>query len=265
MMHVRCGSGFGDSLYLRPVAEYLAHQRGPVVALSDYPDVFIGARVTVEPFRRHRVDVVAHYVGGKSRKDTTQWQDVLQAAGIPDDVPLRFPWKVRNQALVEGLQRKAAGRPIVLVHGGRAPMDRNDGFGLELLPTRRAFDLVLGELAHCYRVQVGRDTQIYPLACDANLNGSTTVADVLDVAAISAGVVAQCSFAIPLAEALEKPLLAIWSARAEGSREGFIRTATPQKILSKPSSSYVMDGQDDDSLRSAVWAWRARHLVREVP
>jgi hypothetical protein len=249
----RSGSGLGDSLYLRPVAEHLA-RKGLVTVVSNYPDVFIGAPVLVEPFRRHKVDVVAHYVARKHVRGTNQWQDVLLAAGIAEALPLRFAWKVRNTALVENVRHHAAGRPIVLVHGGRPPMDRADGFGLELLPRAEAFHTVLGALSHAYRVRVGRDSQAYPLACDIDYNRATSVSDVLDLASISDAVVCQCSFAIPLAEAFDKPLLAIWSARAQSSREEFIRTATPQKILSGARDTFVVDDWSADRLTEAARA-----------
>lgn len=253
MITVRCGSGFGDSLYLRPVAEHLA-RRGAVTALTNYADVFLGAPVLTEPFRRHKVDVVAHYVQRKAQPGTTQWEDVLLSAGITETVPLRFNWSPRNSALVKKLRERAGDKPIVLVHGGRNPMDRKDSFGMELLPRAEAFNAVLHAMSHCFRVRVGRDPEIYPLACDLDLNRTTTVADVLDIASIADAVVAQCSFAVPLAEAFDKPLLAIWSATAASSREAFIRTATPEKILSGQRDTYVMDDWPVERLREAAHA-----------
>lgn len=256
-MRIRGGSGLGDSLYVRPIAEYYARAGGEVTVASNHPDVFIGAPVKVESFRRDRIDVVAHYVVGKADTSTTQWRDVCKLAGAPLDLPFGFSWTVLNTELVSRVATAAAGRPIVLVHGGRNPMARTDGFGMELLPRREAFEAVLEAFAGCYLVRIGKKEQeIYPLPSDEDLNGSTRVSDLLDLAQISQAVVAQCSFAVPLAEAFDKPLLAVWSAKGLAAREPYIRAITPQKVLEKRTSSFVMDDWPLERITEAARAFR---------
>src|SRR6185436_3336954 len=101
-LRIRSGSGLGDSLYLRPVAEWWARNGGrPVEALSFYPDVFRGAAgVRVAQFERENVDIVAHYSPRKREPGTSQWQDVCRAAGIRVPLPLSFRWSVTNGDLV---------------------------------------------------------------------------------------------------------------------------------------------------------------------
>jgi len=254
-MRIRGGSGLGDSIYLRPIVEHLICNGEIVTVLSDYPGVFIGAAVEVEPFGRERIDVLAHYVAGKNDPTTTQWQDVCRSAGV--SVALRFDWTVQNQPLLESLVTKAAGRPIILVHGGRAPMGRTDGFGAELLPEREAFEAVLGVLAECFLVRVGKAAQLYPLRADVDLNGSTSVSDLLDIASVCEGVVAQCSFAVPLAEVFDKPLLAVWAARGlSAGRHQYIKSITPRKVLSGPKSRFVIDGWPTEKIQEAARAFR---------
>lgn len=242
MKRIRGGRGLGDSIYLRPIVEHFARAGEAVIVHSDYPDVFIESGATVGPFRRGGdINVLAHYVGGKTRTDTNQWQDVCAGAKLPE-LPLRFDWTVRNTALVDRLRANAGGDPIIVVHGGRAPMNRSDGYGMELMPDKCAFDTALAVLAGCYTVGIGNAQQLYPLHVDIDLNGSTSVSDLLDIGAICDGVVAQCSFCVPLAESFDKPLLAIWAARgvADGVHP-YLKAITPKKILSKPTSRYVMD------------------------
>lgn len=252
MIRIRGGRGLGDSLYLRPIATYLARTGQQITALSDYPEVFEGSGVPVEPFRRSHATVVAHYISRKSDQRTTQYADMLESARIADPVPLRFGWTVRNVVLVERLQALAAGRPIVLVHGGREPMGRTDGFGLDLMPQQRGFDCALSMLDDCYRIRVGQLPVVYPISVDDDLTGGTSVYDLLDLAWISAGIVAQCSFAVPLAEVFDKPLLAVWSSRGLNSANDFVRTCTPQKILTKPTSRFVLDNWTPAQMRDAV-------------
>jgi hypothetical protein len=252
---VRGGSGLGDSLYVRPICDELIRRGEQITVLTNYAEVFLGSGATVVPFGRENIQVLAHYVAGKSNLETNQWQDVCDAAKI--ETPMCFDWKVQNPELVQGIMERAAGRPIILAHGGRKPMGRMDGFAMDLLPERAAFDVALGALGDCMTVAIGGLTGLeYSMAVELDLTGQTSVADLLDLASVAAGVVAQCSFAVPLAECLDKPLLAIWSQRAGHSNQAYIRTITPQKVLSKSTSTFVMDNWDQQRISEAVDAFR---------
>lgn len=257
---IRGGRGLGDSLYLRPIAEYFLAQGDEVTVLSDYPQIYTGLKVEVKRFTRFGVNVLAHYVMGKSNPLTTQWDDVCASAGV--SVPLRFTWNIVNHALVDRIVEKAKGRPIIVVHGGRVPMGRTDGFGLELLPDRAAFEAVLAELKDCFTVLVGGGAQLYPLEADFDLNGKTSVSDLLDIASVCDGVVAQCSFAIPLAEVFDKPLLIVWAAHGLVAREPYVRQITPMKVLSKPTSHFVVDDRSETDIRCVADAWKSLFEAR---
>lgn len=255
MKRIRGGSGLGDAIYQRPIAEYFVRAGEQVVVCSDHAGVFEGSGAEVQPFRRDNIDVLAHYVGGKNDTRTNQWQDVCASAGVV--TPLSFSWSIKNTAMTEDFRTMAAGKPVVLVHGGRAPMARTDGFGAELLPSRQAFDTVLDALQDCFLIEVGKGTELYPLRADIDLNGRTTVADLFDIAWMCDAVVGQCSFVIPLAECFDKPLLAVWAAHGmEATRHPYVRSITPQKILSKPSSAFVVDDWQADRIQEAVRAFR---------
>lgn len=253
---IRGGRGLGDALYVRPIVDYYVAQGERLVVLTDYYEVFTGAKAEVAKFERIRTDIVAHYVNRKAIEGTTQWQDVCAEARVPIDLPLRINWKVRNHTFISGLKAQAAGRHIVLVHGGRMPMNRTDGFGLELLPSVSAFDAVLHELRDCFLVQIGKATQLYKLRCEVDLNGGTTVSDLLDLGSVCDAVVAQCSFAIPLAEAFDKPLLAIWGGRATSSPTLFVRQTTPTKVLSSARDRFVIDSWSQQVIREEARAFR---------
>jgi hypothetical protein len=262
-VRIRGGRGLGDSIYLRTICEYFVRRGEKVTALSDYPAVFDGSGVKVDTFSRTSSNLVAHYTHGKYNKTTTQWQDVCKSAGVPLDLPLRFDWSVRNHDLIDNLLPADSGRPIILVHGGRAPYGRSDGFGVELMPGKPAFDAVLVGLQDCFLVRVGKGDQ-YPLKVDVDLNGSTSVSDLLDIASVCDGVVAQCSFAVPLAEVFGKPLLAVWAARGLASRESYVKATTPQKIFTTADSQYVMDDLEPERIRETVCVFRERLRVREA-
>jgi hypothetical protein len=254
---VRGGSGLGDAIYVRVIAEHLARLGHEITACSDQAEVFIGAGVEVAPFSRERIAHLAHYTQGKNDPRTTQWQDVCRSAGV-GEIPLSFHWEVRNQLLVTDLKAMARGKPIVVVHGGRPPMARTDGFGAELLPKRAAFDAVLDAMQGCFMVEVGKGTELYPLRADVDLNGRTTVSDLLDIFWICDAAVGQCSFVVPLAECFDKPLLAIWASHGmEATRHPYVRSITPQKVLSKSSSRFVVDDWPIEKLQEAARAFCA--------
>lgn len=257
MKRIRGGRGLGDSIYLRPVVEHLIARGDEVTALTDYPDVFAGTGAATEPFTRERCNLLAHYSSRKSRVGSTQWEDVCDCAGV-GRLPFRTDWKVRNHTLVERVRTLADGRPLLLVHGGRAPMGRDDGFGKELLPRKEAFGEVLDALGDCFLVQIGQAEQIYPLRCDLSLNGHTTITDLMDLGVACDGAVGQCSYVVPLAEIFDKPLLAVWAARGmQAPAHPYIRQITPTKVLSGAKSTHVVDDWSSERIREAVRAFRA--------
>jgi hypothetical protein len=254
-VRIRGGAGLGDAMYIRPIAEHFVRAGESVTVCNAFDEVFIGSGAKVEPFDRFNIQVLAHYVLGKRDPTTNQWQDICKSAGV--SVPLCFDWTVRNLGLIEELAHKADGRPVILVHGGRTPMGRTDGFGKELLPDRRAFDTVMAELNDCFTVRVGKGADIYPLDVDVDLNGSTSVSDLLDIGSACDCVVGQCSFAIPLAEVFDKPLMVVWASHGmQYNMHPYIRQITPQKVLSKPTSRFVVDDWTAERIQEAARAFR---------
>lgn len=230
-----------------------------MTVLSFFPDVFIGSGAQVHPFDKSlidpRVDLIAHYAPYRQDQTSTQYADMLRGAKLPN-IPLRFDWTIRSRGLVDELRDLAAGDPIVLVHGGRPPFGRTDGVGREILPRREAFETVLGMFADCFTVRVGKGEQTYPLPADVDLCNRTSVADLIDIASICDAIVTQCGFPIPLGECFDKPVLAIWSARGLNSAQPIIPMVTPRKILSKPTSRFVMDNWSAFELQKATHEFR---------
>lgn len=256
MMRIRGGRGLGDALYVRPFVEHLLGTGERVTVTTEFPEVYADTGAICERFNRQgRFDILAHYTKGKANPSTTQWQDTCHSAGI--DLPLKINRKVRNESFVQELRGKADGRPLVLVHGGRRPMGRTDGFGLELMPKKIGFDIVLDEFRDCYTVRIGKDDSLYPLAVSLDLVGRTSVSDLLDIGQSCDGFVAQCSYAVPLAEAWDTPAMFVWAAAGMDRRlHAYIRQVTPKKILSKPTSSFVFDNWTESQIREEVRAFR---------
>lgn len=255
MKRIRGGSGFGDALYLRAALEHLIKLRPTkYVVCTDYPTLFTDLPVNLEPFGKKDIHVLAHYTRGKSNPKTTQWQDVCESAFCqPTELPFTSSWKVKNHKLVDDLVRRANGRPIILVHGGRVPMGRTDGFGIELLPSRAAFESVLSEFSDCFKVRFGKSKcNVYGLSVDYDLGDQTSVSDIMDLGSSCDGVVCQCSLAVPLGEIFDKPVMAVWSQKGLTAKHAYIRQITPHKILSKPSSLFVIDSWTHNMIKEEV-------------
>lgn len=257
MISIRGGSGLGDALYVQAIARYLIGQGNRVEACSAWADVFrpLGDKVTVSPFRRERINRLAHYASRRGVVGTTQFEDCCLTAGIREPVELRLDWRPQGPTLL-----RRASRPIVAVMLPRAPMDRKDGFGAELLPDcavlQRAVDRLKGRAS---LVQIGKGAPLYQYrGLDLDLANKTTVSELLDVASEVDGFLGYPSFVIPLAESFDKPALIVWSERGLQSRHLVIRQMTPQKLLHGKRSLWFSDARSDEVLNARANAFLDR-------
>lgn len=255
MKSIRCGRGLGDSIYLQSVVRHLVRTTGERYSVcSDYPDVFIplGDSVQVVPFRRDRVNITAHYVARKGVQGTTQFDDCCQAARIEGPVELKLDWPGPSGQLVEQLRRE--GKPIVCVQMMRYPMGREDGFGMDMLPDPKMIQQFIDGVRDIATVvQIGAGKALHSFdGVNIDLSGKTTVKELIDVVAVSSGCLGYCSFLLPLAESLDKPLQLVWARRGLSSSHPFIRMVTPRKLLHKPSSMWIMDDAQEDRVRDGI-------------
>jgi hypothetical protein len=254
MKRIRCGSGLGDSLYLQGVVRILHEQGLELMPCTNYPEIFSRYRSGVQtaPFSRENIDIGAHYTKRKNVVGTNQWQDCCIEAGLPVDSEFRLDWRVQNKDLAASL--KAHGKPILLVMMARPPMDRADKFGFDLLPDcgviQKAIDAAKGKYL---TVMVGAGQKLYEFTgIDVDLTNQTSITDLLDLGYIADRLLGYCSFFVPLAESLKKPAFFVWSRKGLNSRQPFIRSITPEKILSSKQSKYVIDDAPEGVLSVAI-------------
>ena len=244
--------GIGDAIYLAAVVRHLVAGGQRLEVCTAWPEVFAAYAdfIRLSPFRRSPIDVLAHYSRRRNWR-TRQFEDVCIQAGIKEAVDLRLDWTVTDTALTQRLL--SDGRPIVCVQLPRSPMGRTDGVGLELLPDCRRLQEVIDRLdRRALLVQVGAGRPMFKFSgIDVDLRDETTVSQLIDVASVSSGMLGYVSFIVPLAEALLKPALLVWSKRGLRSSTGFVRQITPAKILERASSLHVVDNCSTDEL-SAV-------------
>lgn len=249
MKLIRCGMGVGDSLYLQAVCTALRERGTETVACTAYPEIFAPAGIKTHPFTKVGVQIVAHYSLRKNARDTNQWQDVCIAGGIRERIPLQLTWPRPLGGIAERV--KHSGKPVVLVGLPRAPMGRADGFGKDILPDCRVIQRAIDELrGQVTFVQVGHGKPLYQFdGIDFDLNGKTTITELIDLGKHCDAVIGYCSYLVPLAEGFDKPALFVWSRKGLNHPQGFINRIAPDKVLSKSSSRYVLDDQP--------------HLIRE--
>ncbi len=246
MKSIRGGMGLGDALYLQSLVGHLLeiHPRESFEVCTKWLEVFapLGDRVRLAPFRRERIDLLAHYSRRKGQP-TRQWQDICIEAGAPRDLELRLTWRRTDEDLVGRVREQAGGRPIVLVQLPRAPMGRTDAFGHEILPDCRMIQRQIDALeGRVFLVLVGSGAPLFRFrGIDLDLTERTTVSQLLDLGQACDGMLGYCSFFVPLAEGFAKPALFAWSARGLRAPVVFIRTIRPEKILERASSQWFVD------------------------
>lgn len=253
MRSIRGGMGIGDAIYLAAVVRHLVACGERLEVCTAWPEVFAAysASIKLSPFRRNPIDVLAHYSRRRNWR-TRQFQDVCIQAGIAEEVELRLDWSITDAALAQRLL--APGLPVVCVQLPRAPMGRTDGVGHELLPDCRRIQEVIDRLrGRVLFVQVGAGRPLFKFSgIDVDLRDETSVSQLIDVASLSSGMLGYVSFIVPLAEALLKPALLVWSKRGLRSSTGFVRQITPQKIMERASSLHVVDNCSGEDLAAAA-------------
>lgn len=257
MIAIRGGSGLGDALYVQAVARHFVSQGHRVEACvhDKWAPVFraLGDKVTVSPFRRERIDVLAHYSTRRRIRETDQFEDCCITAGVGKGVELRLDWEAVPGPLLEKL--KAYRRPIVLLQLPRLPMDRRDGYGDELLPEFCVLQRAIGYLRQrgVVIVQVGAGAPLHRFdGIDVDLANATSVTELIDVASIADACLGYVSFLVPLSESLSKPALFVWSRRGLRSKNEIIAWLTPAKVLHGPLARAMTDDCSEQELSGAI-------------
>ena len=226
-LRIRGGSGIGDNLYTSAIVRKL-HKEVPLEVCTSYQDLY-PYPVKFSEFSRQNITYLTHY--GRRRRDrTNQWEDVQIISGVKAE--LKLDWTLKNEKWKSLV-------PFVFINGGRVPMDRKDGVGRDLLPLREGFIKEL-EKINLKKVYVGGPRK-YDFPIDVDLQGKTSVSDLVDLAFLSEMGFGQVGFIVPLFESLDKKLTCVWSRKGLTSDCWVTRTITPSKILTKPTSKAVFD------------------------
>jgi hypothetical protein len=182
-------SGLGDSLYIRQVAQHLYSQDKDIFLLimSDYPMLFKDLPSHV--VKHDKGNIITYkgqnypvkkisYCGRKMKPQTTQFEDVCIAASVPQDIPYKLDWKVKNNDLIDRIRKLAKrkdGKPIILVTAPYKPFGRDDNWGKEMTVDFKVMDSLISAKRNDYLfVQTCKNDPIYQLKhIDLNLARKT--------------------------------------------------------------------------------------------
>lgn len=282
-LRIRCGQGLGDSIYLQAVVAYLLeHGQKNLEVCTDWPDVFTHLRprtiqtkdgriqsydksgkFDIAPFSRVRIDCIAHYSGRKHVRGTSQMEDCFISAKLPPVTNPRLDWVVVNRNLVSTIRTEAGARRIVFLQHLRAPMDRADNFGSELVPSQKSIEDVLSAIRRegdTFVVKVGNGASYDSIACDLDLREKLSVCELLDVATTADMFIGQCSLIIPLSECLQIPAVIVFGSGLRTSSHSFLRSICPEKLLLRHNRNGCLElglWDDDTNIKKAVRSWFA--------
>jgi len=250
-MIIRGSSGLGDSIYLYPVAKHYKDKGQDVKVTSNYPEIFRDLNIEVIRFRKGNGDMIVSS-GSRRNFPTRQFEDVCVLAKIQGKIELKIPWKQRNGKLIRRATERMGNKRMMIVMASYMPFGRNDNFGEELMPNYKVMDMLI-QACHneFYIVLVGKGRQYHRFnGIDLDLSNKTSVSDLLDLVNISSVVVSQHGFMTPLCEALDKKLFSFFSRRGLKSQKSFLSKITPQKIIMKKSTAWVVDDEPIEQIKN---------------
>lgn len=240
MFKLNAGKGLGDAIYLRATARHLVSLGEEVEVYTVWPEVFADMPVMI----RSVAEIVdngdlRHVAPCNCRipqvEALDQFANATARAGVPD-APLRIDWTVRNPALVDRVRRQAAGRPILLYQPVKRAKNPQQA---ALRPMREAFNRYVAERTE-FRVKLGHAAWVEEdneVACEMDLFGHTSVADVFDIATAANVIFAEPCYLAVLAQAMDKELICMFSRRALSSENVRVSSVTPQRFLHKPAQA----------------------------
>ena len=242
-MILRGASGFGDAILIIYIVTEFLKKHTRISLRTKHPSLFTHLGIATERFRKGGEHVAFNYGSRKKIKETNQFQDMCISAGIPSDRPFNIKWPLHNKRLVVKVREMAAGKPICIVGNPHTPFGRRDGYGLELRPKWSIFDEVIEKLkGEMFFVQIGKGNDEYRFkGIDYDLRNKVSDTDSMDLAQRCDCLMGQNGYIIPLAECFDKPLFLVYSKRGLESKDPYISNTSPQKILSKPTSQWVVD------------------------
>lgn len=255
---IKCASGLGDAIYMRPIVEYYYKRGYKVEVMTDYDVIYDDLNVLTTKHSKSDTHLELDmpwkkisYCIRKYKPETTQFEDVCLQAGIPVTTPFNYRWKTRNKDLMGKVKKLAGGKPICLISAPFKPFGRVDNWGHEMTVDFSKMDeLIALNKDKYYYITVNKEKPLYKLNnIDLDLCHRTSVADLFDLVSIADVCMGQVGHILPLSEVFNKPALLFFSANGFKCGIKFIEAITPGKVIHKKKLiKYVIDDWPIDKI-----------------
>jgi len=236
MIHIRAANGLGDALQLRAAVLHLLKGGESITVYTRWPEVFRCLRVQIKCIAQaETVEGMRHFAYALSRPlrdGADRFIGMCEFAGIFEPVELRIDWKVKNQALLDRVKRSAAGRKLLLYQPQRIARTEEQEL---LCPRDEALDTYLRSRSDCFRVKMGHPDFVQPgvkYQSELDLMGRLAVTDAIDLAHAADEFCGEHCYLTTMAEALDKPVTCIYSARSLRS-ETRAKNHAPERLFHK--------------------------------
>ena len=206
-------TGFGDSIYLRAIVEWLVENRPGTeyVVASRFPDVFFGIDNIdiVDQIKGEPTVINCSYLDRKDYGDTNQFQDMCINGGLPY-VPFVSKLKYRDP------NGSVLALPLYAPMGGSPESS-------PMMPFFGDYDDLLRKHKNVLQIRSEHSFE--------NLVRLFNQAEL---------VICQQGWGTALAEMLDVPCKVVFTERGLKSKNKFIKSICPKKILTKDSSKAVI-------------------------
>ena len=207
MKVVKGASGFGDAIYMRVIMEWLLKNRpDEYTILTKYPDVFSNLSIKTENFNSNhlKIDYNFTYIHNKT-SSFSQFEDLIRYGNLSN---ITLTSDLKNRKLTN----------TILVINPYAPMN-GGSMATEMKPNLEEY---INFVSNYNNIQF--------------INKKYKFKDLIDMFNSAKAVISQVGWAVPLAEMLDVPLIAIFTKRALNSKYQFISTIKPHKIKTKKTT-----------------------------
>jgi hypothetical protein len=242
-MIIKGASGLGDAVYLYPIVKHYVTQTQDLRVMTNFPEIYADLKVKTIPFTKQHGDVNCNYCNRKYTKGTTQFEDMVINAGLENhDIQFEMPYKRKSRFISTPFEDDDTGMPLCVLPAPYLPM--NSQKSKELLYNIDVVQELIDENMSFLFVQVGNDP-IARFEVDYDFCGKTSVNDLLDICSLADIIITPPGNLLPMGEALNKKTFLIFSEKGLKSKDPFISSITPEKLITKSTTWFAIDTDED--------------------
>lgn len=226
-------SGFGDAIYLNPIAHALSKEHDLVVQ-TKYPELFrdIDCKTVLESSHR---DKYCTYINNKMGKNS-QFNDMVANAGL-SNIELKLHLDLKpSKNIVDLVQRK---KPYAVAVN---PYREHIITDCRLMPEQKQYSKMVYEYVglDIGLIVVGKSPQNL-MFNGISLLDNTTQDDLLYIIKNAEKTIGQVGYIIPASEVFDVPCLAVFAIGYKHSTKEFVKTIKPHKVITKSTTKTVYE------------------------